>query len=178
MSPSNRVVFGKKISHGNIRSQQVSIKNVTQDNAKNIACHEDFLSENSIPLDFDIFYGVKLTIWVIPNQLPTITSNFKNQFRDNSIIRKIDDSVDLECEVSGEPSIRSFTWYKDGDRLIKRDDGLVIIKYDEIFRISLKIKNLTAADAGNYSCVSMNLVGRDEHFVVVKIAGDSTNYND
>ncbi|KAG7243094.1 hypothetical protein INR49_016469 [Caranx melampygus] len=66
----------------------------------------------------------------------------------------VDQSVEFRCEARGDP-VPTVRWRKDDGDLPK---GRYEIREDH----TLKIRRLTSADVGSYTCVAENLVGKAE----------------
>uniref|UniRef100_A0A4W5KGT9 Roundabout guidance receptor 1 n=1 Tax=Hucho hucho TaxID=62062 RepID=A0A4W5KGT9_9TELE len=74
--------------------------------------------------------------------------------RPGSQVVLVDQSVEFRCEARGDP-VPTVRWRKDDGDLPK---GRYEIREDH----TLKIRRLTSADAGSYTCVAENMVGRAE----------------
>ncbi|XP_039986183.1 roundabout homolog 1 isoform X2 [Xiphias gladius] len=74
--------------------------------------------------------------------------------RPGSQVVLVDQSVEFRCEARGDP-VPTVRWRKDDGDLPK---GRYEIREDH----TLKIRRLTSADVGSYTCVAENLVGKAE----------------
>ncbi|XP_055752634.1 roundabout homolog 1-like isoform X5 [Salvelinus fontinalis] len=74
--------------------------------------------------------------------------------RPGSQVVLVDQSVEFRCEARGDP-VPTVRWRKDDGDLPK---GRYEIREDH----TLKIRRLTSADVGSYTCVAENMVGRAE----------------
>ncbi|XP_060902921.1 roundabout homolog 1 isoform X5 [Labrus mixtus] len=74
--------------------------------------------------------------------------------RPGSQVVLVDQSVEFRCEARGDP-VPTVRWRKDDGDLPK---GRYEIREDH----TLKIRRLTSADVGSYSCVAENMVGKAE----------------
>ncbi|XP_074535032.1 roundabout homolog 1 isoform X2 [Halichoeres trimaculatus] len=74
--------------------------------------------------------------------------------RPSSQVVLVDQSVEFRCEARGDP-VPTVRWRKDDGDLPK---GRYEIREDH----TLKIRRLTSADVGSYSCVAENMVGKAE----------------
>uniref|UniRef100_A0A8C2WZ41 Roundabout guidance receptor 1 n=1 Tax=Cyclopterus lumpus TaxID=8103 RepID=A0A8C2WZ41_CYCLU len=74
--------------------------------------------------------------------------------RPSSQVVLVDQSVEFRCEARGDP-VPTVRWRKDDGDLPK---GRYEIREDH----TLKIRRLTSADVGSYSCVVENMVGKAE----------------
>lgn len=74
--------------------------------------------------------------------------------RPGSQVMLVDQSVEFRCEARGDP-VPTVRWRKDDGDLPK---GRYEIREDH----TLKIRRLTSADVGSYSCVVENMVGKAE----------------
>uniref|UniRef100_A0AAZ3PMS6 Roundabout, axon guidance receptor, homolog 1 (Drosophila) n=1 Tax=Oncorhynchus tshawytscha TaxID=74940 RepID=A0AAZ3PMS6_ONCTS len=74
--------------------------------------------------------------------------------RPGSQVVLVDQSVEFRCEARGDP-VPTVRWRKEDGELPK---GRYEIREDH----TLKIRRLTSADMGSYTCVSENMVGRAE----------------
>ncbi|XP_077578451.1 roundabout homolog 1 [Stigmatopora nigra] len=74
--------------------------------------------------------------------------------RPGSQVMLVDQSVEFRCEARGDP-VPTVRWRKDDGDLPK---GRYEIREDH----TLKIRRLTSADVGSYTCVAENMVGKAE----------------
>ncbi|CAB1348159.1 unnamed protein product [Coregonus sp. 'balchen'] len=74
--------------------------------------------------------------------------------RPGSQVVLVDQSVEFRCEARGDP-VPTVRWRKEDGDLPK---GRYEIREDH----TLKIRRLTSADVGSYTCVAENMVGRAE----------------
>ncbi|XP_042271388.1 roundabout homolog 1 isoform X3 [Thunnus albacares] len=74
--------------------------------------------------------------------------------RPSSQVVLVDQSVEFRCEARGDP-VPTVRWRKDDGELPK---GRYEIREDH----TLKIRRLTPADVGSYTCVAENMVGKAE----------------
>ncbi|KAM6933834.1 roundabout homolog 1 isoform 6-T6 [Xenentodon cancila] len=74
--------------------------------------------------------------------------------RPGSQVVLVDQSVEFRCEARGDP-VPTVRWRKDDGELPK---GRYEIREDH----TLKIRRLTSADVGSYTCVAENMVGKAE----------------
>ncbi|XP_061828600.1 roundabout homolog 1 [Nerophis lumbriciformis] len=74
--------------------------------------------------------------------------------RPSSQVVLVDQSVEFRCEARGDP-VPTVRWRKDDGELPK---GRYEIREDH----TLKIRRLTSADVGSYTCVAENMVGKAE----------------
>ncbi|XP_068172990.1 roundabout homolog 1 isoform X2 [Antennarius striatus] len=75
-------------------------------------------------------------------------------YRPGSQVVLVDQSVEFRCEARGDP-VPTVRWRKDDGDLPK---GRYEIREDH----TLKIRRLTSADVGSYTCVAENMVGKAE----------------
>eukprot|EP00063_Salmo_salar_P044029 XP_014018864.1 PREDICTED: roundabout homolog 1-like [Salmo salar] len=74
--------------------------------------------------------------------------------RPGSQVLLVDQSVEFRCEARGDP-VPTVRWRKEDGDLPK---GRYEIREDH----TLKIRRLSSADVGSYTCVAENMVGRAE----------------
>uniref|UniRef100_A0A3Q3GG31 Ig-like domain-containing protein n=1 Tax=Labrus bergylta TaxID=56723 RepID=A0A3Q3GG31_9LABR len=85
---------------------------------------------------------------------------------ENEKVVLVDQSVEFRCEARGDP-VPTVRWRKDDGDLPK---GRYEIREDH----TLKIRRLTSADVGSYSCVAENMVGKAEASATLTLRGFET----
>lgn len=104
----------------------------------------------------------------------------------------VDQSVEFRCEARGDP-VPTVRWRKDDGDLPKgryaspwavtsNDDSLCLLwrllttrvapRYEIREDHTLKIRRLTTADVGSYTCVAENMVGKAEASATLTVHGE------
>jgi len=79
------------------------------------------------------------------------------------LIQKQGDKVDMFCEASATPT-PTLTWYKDGRELVSADHVTIVGR-------RVRLRGLSAADGGLYTCTFSNAVGSISHHIKLVIQG-------
>lgn len=135
------------------KCQILEIRNVTKEDQGRYECK--IVEETSIMRT--LFQDID----VIAEAPPVIKSNFGGHLFDG-----VGDELKLECTVEWT-SIQNLTWYKDG-KLLTSSDRMKIGRRNT----SMTIASLEKDDSGNYSCIAINLFGRDQHFIEITVSGE------
>ncbi|KAM7412828.1 hypothetical protein PAMA_020286 [Pampus argenteus] len=89
--------------------------------------------------------------------------------RPSSQVVLVDQSVEFRCEARGDP-VPTVRWRKDDGELPK---GRYEIREDH----TLKIRRLTSADVGSYTCVAENMVGKAEAVATLTVHETGSCHN-
>uniref|UniRef100_H3A0E4 Roundabout guidance receptor 1 n=1 Tax=Latimeria chalumnae TaxID=7897 RepID=H3A0E4_LATCH len=88
--------------------------------------------------------------------------------RPSNLAVTVDDSAEFKCEARGDP-VPTVRWRKDDSELPKA-------RYEIRDDHTLKIRRVTAADMGSYSCVAENMVGKAEASATLTVRAEPPHY--
>lgn len=134
------------------KCQILEIRNVTKDDQGRYEC--------KIVKEDGIMRTLFQNIDVIAKAPPVIKTNFGRHLFDG-----VGDELKLECAIEWI-SLQNLTWYKDG-KLLTSSDRIKIGSRNT----SMTISSLEKDDSGNYSCIAINLFGRDQHSIEINVSG-------
>lgn len=91
----------------------------------------------------------------------------------NDVTSPVRNQISLKCTFDNGGLDVDVTWYKGTKELMKSKNHLMTLTGREAI---LTLKDLKATDAGDYSCVISNPLGKDKSSCKVSVSGESFNF--